>query len=181
MYCPTELHDKTSAHSDLDQLKAAWQSIYQKTKHIGLPYKVSFSGGEVTANRSFLPMIRYLRNGEFDMAQILVSTNGSASLNYYKKLAEVVDAISFSVHGEFIQEKIFFDKILQINQLMVRPKKSLHVDIMDEFWNQDRIGLYRSWCKVHDISHSVNRIDYQHVIQNKTYPILKGAYDLDTI
>jgi organic radical activating enzyme len=179
MYCPAELHDKTSVHPDLEQLKTVWQSLYQKTKDHQLPYKISFTGGEVTANKSFLPLIEYLTSGEFNIGQIIITTNGSASLNYYKKLANLVDAITFSTHSEFIEEKLFFDKVLKINKLMVRPKKSFHLNIMDEFWNQDRINLYKSWCKVHNVSYSMNKINYD--MQTRSSPLLQGVYDLEQV
>lgn len=57
---------------------------------------------------------------------------------------------------------------------MVRPKKSLHVNIMDEFWNQSRITVYKDWLMKNNIDHSVNVIDYtlkhrEHVLQNGKY------------
>ena len=179
MYCPSELHDKTSSHPDLEKLKTAWQSLYQKTKEQQLPYKISFTGGEVTANKSFLPLIEYLTTGEFDIGQLIVTTNGSASLNYYKKLARLVDAISFSTHSEFIEEKTFFNKALVINSMMIRPEKSFHLNIMNEFWNQDRIELYKSWCQEHNVGYSINTIDYS--VQTRTDPILQGIYNLEQV
>jgi len=179
MYCPTELHDNTSGHPDLDRLKTAWQSLYQKTKDQQLPYKISFTGGEVTANKSFLPLIEYLTTGEFDIGQLIITTNGSASLNYYKKLARLVDAISFSTHSEHIEEKTFFSKVLAIDSMMIRPEKSFHLNIMNEFWNQDRIQLYRAWCEQRNISYSINPIDYDE--QTRSTPVLQGVYNLEQV
>ena len=107
MYCPTELHDNVSAHADLEKLKTAWHSMHEKTSDLGLPYKISFTGGEVTANKSFLPLIEYLQSGKFNIGQLLVTTNGSASQNYYRRLSQIVDCISFSTHSEFFNEKDF--------------------------------------------------------------------------
>jgi hypothetical protein len=179
MYCPSELHDKTSRHPDLEKLKTAWQSLYQKTKDQQLPYKISFTGGEVTANKSFLPLVEYLSAGEFDIGQLIVTTNGSASLTYYKKLARLVDAISFSTHSEFIDEKTFFDKVSTINSIMIRPTKSFHLNIMNEFWNQNRIELYKSWCETHNVSYSINTIDYSS--QTRATPTLQGTYNLEQV
>jgi MoaA/NifB/PqqE/SkfB family radical SAM enzyme len=179
MYCPTELHDNTSAHPDLEKLKTAWNSFYQKTQQVGLPYKIGFTGGEVTANRSFLPLVEYLRSNPFNIGQLIVSTNGSASLNYYTKLSAIVDSISFSTHSEHIDEQDFFNKALELNKLMIRPEKSFHLNIMNEFWNQDRIELYRSWCNTHKISYSVNQINYAK--QTREYPVLQGTYNLESI
>jgi MoaA/NifB/PqqE/SkfB family radical SAM enzyme len=179
MYCPAELHDTTSRHPDLAQLKTAWDSLYQKTQHIGLPYKISFTGGEVTANKSFLPLIEHLRSGLFALGQLVVTTNGSASLGYYTRLASLVDAISFSTHSEHIEEQEFFNKAQAIDGLMTRPSKSFHLNIMNEFWNQDRIALYRSWCEQRGISYSINSIEYDK--QTRPQPILQGVYNLESI
>lgn len=159
MYCPAELHDAVSAYTDLDQLKLAWDNFVRQTYRPDMPYKISLTGGEVTANKSFLPLIEYLRAGDFNIGQILVTTNGSASLGYYYRLCALIDAITFSTHSEFFDEAEFFHKVAALDQIMLRPHKSLHVNIMDEPWNRDRIGLYQSWLIDRGISHSVNAIN----------------------
>jgi molybdenum cofactor biosynthesis enzyme MoaA len=179
MYCPQELHDATSAHPDLEKLKQAWHNFYTKTQHINLPYKISFTGGEVTANKSFLPLLEYMRNGDFGIGQLLVTTNGSASLNYYRRLCDLADAVSFSTHSEFFDEADFFSKVEQLDKIMVRPEKSLHVNIMDEFWNQDRIQLYQKWLQQRQISYSINSINYGQ--KNRTQILSQGKQNLDTV
>jgi MoaA/NifB/PqqE/SkfB family radical SAM enzyme len=156
-YCPPELHDDISPHPDLDQLKLVWKNFYSKTKHIGLPYKIGFTGGEVTANKSFLPLIEYLRYN-YNIGQMLVTTNGSASTTYYLRLSELVDAISFSTHSEYWNEHKFFDTVIAVNKVMIRPEKSCHVNIMDEPWNRENILRYQEILTQHDISHSINII-----------------------
>jgi hypothetical protein len=125
-----------------------WSEFLQSFWHHSLTitcitYKISFTGGEVTANKSFLPLIEYLRSGLFDIGQLVVTTNGSASVNYYRRLSELVDSISFSTHSEFFDEAEFFNKVHEINKIMPKPGKSVHVNIMDEWWNQERIELYK--------------------------------------
>jgi molybdenum cofactor biosynthesis enzyme MoaA len=176
MYCPTEYHDSTSELPTLDQLKHAWLNFYNKTNHESLPYKISLTGGEPTVNRAFLPFVRWLR--QYNVSQIIVTTNGSASLSFYKKLAAEVDVISISTHSEHIDEQQFFKKVLELNKILQRPAKSLHVNIMDEWWHQERIALYSQWCADHDVSHSINKIDYSHQI--RTVPLIQGTYNLDS-
>jgi MoaA/NifB/PqqE/SkfB family radical SAM enzyme len=60
MYCPAELHDMTSRPHDLETMQHVWKNLYEKTKDKNLPYKISFTGGEVTANKNFLPLIDFL-------------------------------------------------------------------------------------------------------------------------
>jgi organic radical activating enzyme len=179
MYCPSELHDSTSRPHDLDTMQSVWKNIYKKTKHLRLPYKISFTGGEVTANKNFLPLVQWLRNTYKDIAVIVITTNGSASADYYLRLAKNIEAISFSTHSEFMDEKIFFDKIYKVNSIMIPPKKSLHVNIMDEYWNQDRIKVYKEWLERHKISYTVNEINYTKQI--RTYFVKQGKQNLDQI
>jgi molybdenum cofactor biosynthesis enzyme MoaA len=176
MYCPTELHDNTSTPHDLETMQETWRNIYEQASTRGLGFKLSFTGGEVTANKNFLPLIQWMREDYKDIKHIAVTTNGSASENYYLRLADKVESISFSTHSEHMDEQEFFNKSLAVNQVMIRPQKSFHVNIMDEHWNQNRISMYKKWLNDHDISHSVNAIDLTNKIRD--YPILKGRYNL---
>jgi molybdenum cofactor biosynthesis enzyme MoaA len=179
MYCPTELHDVTSKHPSFEQLVSVWDSMVKKTQHQHIGYKLSFTGGEVSANRNFIPLLEHIRSSNVTINQIVVTTNGSASEKYYIRLSHLVDAISFSVHSEFFNEQDFFNKVLAVSKLMQRPKKSTHVNIMDEFWNQQRIPLYTAWLDQHNISYSVNKIDYLQKIRST--PVLKGVYNIEQI
>jgi MoaA/NifB/PqqE/SkfB family radical SAM enzyme len=177
MYCPTSLHDNYSKHSSLELLKQRWQSVFGKTAHKNLPYKISFTGGEVTVNKSFLPLLRWMReNYQPNIAKILVTSNGSASLNYYTKLYALVDNLSLSFHSEHADEQKFFDLVIKLHQNLL-PGKHLHVNIMNEVWNQHRIPEYQRILDQHNISNVVNNIDYSK--QTRSFPIMKGESNLD--
>lgn len=166
MYCPAEYHDATSNHHSLKVLQRAWNKIFEKTKHLELPYKISFTGGEPSANKNFLPLVKWLKT-KFNIHSITVTSNGSAGLSYYEKLCGFVSSLSLSTHSEFMDEKMFFQKTTKLNKLMKRPKKSLHVNIMNEFWNQDRIKLYEQFCIKNNLSYSINEIDYSKKIREQ--------------
>jgi MoaA/NifB/PqqE/SkfB family radical SAM enzyme len=176
MYCPADLHDSTSKPHDLETMQQVWRNIYNKTKHKNLSYKINFTGGEVTANRNFLPLVSWLRTTYPEISMILLTTNGSASRRYYEQLSALIESISFSTHSEFMNEQEFFNKVLAINKIMVRPIKSVHVNIMDEHWNQDRIELYKTYLDQHQISYSVNCINYEHSV--RTNILNKGNTNL---
>ena len=161
-YCPDDLHDDFSPHPDLTKLKQAWLNFFTKTQHIELPYKISFTGGEVTANKSFFPLVEFLRENSFNIGQLLVSTNGSASTGYYLRLAKLVDAISFSTHSEYWNEHKFFKTVIEVNKVMIRPEKSCHVNIMDESWDRQNFPRYINLLDQNNISYSINLINYDH-------------------
>jgi molybdenum cofactor biosynthesis enzyme MoaA len=177
MYCPAELHDITSRPHSLEVMQKVWQNVHEKSKHKNLPYKICFTGGEVTANKNFLPLVQWLRNSYSEISMIQLTTNGSASQRYYEDLCNSVEGISFSTHSEFIDEQRFFTTVESVNELMVRPQKSVHVNIMDEHWNQDRILLYKKWLDQRGISYSINSIDYAHA--TRATILQQGSYNLD--
>lgn len=157
-------------------MQQVWRNIYEKSQDRNLRYKISFTGGEVTANKNFLPLVKWLRSEYDAIDMILITTNGSASLNYYRQLVQVVESMSFSVHSEHINEKEFFAKVEALDPLMVRPRKSFHVNIMDEYWNRDRIPKYQKWLDDRGISHSINTINYK--FKTREFPIMKGELNL---
>jgi MoaA/NifB/PqqE/SkfB family radical SAM enzyme len=176
MYCPSDLHDNTSSSLSLDKLKQYWNSIYSKSNHTNLKYKISFTGGEVTINKNFKDFVQWLRTEYGDsIFQILLTTNGSASTLYYQQLYDYVDNISFSFHSEHANESEFFDTIVKLKQT-IPTNKFIHVNIMNEHWNQDRIPLYLEILKKHNVSHSVNEIDYSK--STRTNVIFKGRQNL---
>jgi molybdenum cofactor biosynthesis enzyme MoaA len=177
MYCPERLHNSYSNNKSFEELQSYWLKIFENTQEQNLKYKISFTGGEITVNKNFLPFVIWLRQNYSDrIDKILVTTNGSASLNYYKKLFEQVDNISFSVHSEHIDEKKFFDTVVKLKKTL-NPKKFVHVNIMNEFWNQERIPIYIKICEQNNISYSLSEIDYS--LKTRAVPILKGRHNYD--
>jgi hypothetical protein len=177
MYCPSYLHDSHSLHYTLEKLQKQWLDVYEKTQKTKLRYKICFTGGEVTTNKDFLPFIKWLKSDFLSiMHQILVTTNGSASLKYYCKLYEFVDNISFSFHSEHADEKDFFGKMVEL-KTSVGSDRLMHVNIMDEFWNSERIPNYLKILQEHDISYSVNEINY--AMKTRSEPVFKGKFNLE--
>lgn len=176
MYCSPQWHDNTSKHKSLAELQQNWIEIFNKTNQKNLQYKIAFTGGEVTANKDFLPFLEWLRdNYNKYLSQLLITTNGSATADYYKKLFLVVDNISFSTHSEHINEQKFFDMVIELKNTIDKTK-FIHVNIMDEFWNRDRIPAYEKILQHNSISYNVNQVEYAH--QTRTIPIMKGNLNL---
>jgi len=177
MYCSPEWHDNTSGFRSLAELQEAWQNIFDKTRSSNLPYKISFTGGELTANKSFLPFVTWLKhNYSQHLFKLMVTTNGSASTQYYKKMFDSVDNITFSLHTEHADEQKFFNMILNLSKDLDKDK-FLHVAIMNEYWNQDRIPMYIKVLDRNNISYTVNEIDYGY--KTREQPIFLGKLNLE--
>lgn len=179
MYCPAEWHDSTSKPHNLDTMQHSWNNIYLAAETKKLPIKVNFTGGEVTANKNFLPLVEWIRSNFHLVKMVCITTNGSASLAYYEKLSDQVESITFSLHSEFVDEATFFTKAVALNNKMPRPKKSFHVNIMDECWNQHRIPKYINTLKNYNIEYSISEINMNKRVRE--FPILQGKYNIDQI
>lgn len=178
MYCPPNLHKNDTPHLTLDQMKQYWNSIYEKTKHTNLAYKISITGGEPTGNRDLTKFLEWARTEYKDkIAMVVLSSNGSASVAHYKQLFSVVDNITFSIHSEHINEVRFFNKVKELSQFVKENNRVLHVEIMDEFWNRDRIPAYRALLDESAIPYSVNTINLGK--GTRAHPIFKGRLNLD--
>jgi len=176
MYCPAALHAGDHVYS-LSKMQSYWLDIFAKTQDKNLKYKISFTGGEVTTNKDFAPFVAWLRENYNDrIHSILLTTNGSASVAHYTKLYHSVDNISFSFHGEHADEKLFYDKMVKLKKI-IDPKNFIHVNIMNEYWIKDRIPLYTKILTGHEISHSINSINYSS--GTRTVPILQGRTNLE--
>lgn len=160
-YCPPRLHDKTSPHLSLDDMKARWEDILTKSRHINKQYKLSFTGGEVTINPDFLPFLHWLKgqHGE-SIASLGFITNGSASMRYYIECMDLVDYISFSSHYEFMNVDKFKKNVLACHIKSVKRRKNIYVNIMDESFSQPEIQDLVQFCLKHRIPHDKNPIDW---------------------
>ena len=168
MYCPTWLHNTTDSDSSFKELQNKWLNIFSKTQPRQLKYKIAFTGGEVTVNKSFLPFLQWLdRNYQEYISEIGFTTNGSANKKYYSDALAInsVTFISFSTHSEFFNEKKFFDTVISVHKRSLELKKSIHVNIMDEYWNKEKSTAYSDFLTNRKINNSINKLDYSQKIR----------------
>lgn len=177
MYCSNEWHDTHSKHLSLEELKNIWLNVYNKTNHRNLKYKIGLTGGEPTNNKNLIPFLSWLV-GEYaeNIYHIGLTSNGSATSSYYLKLYKYLNAISFSLHSEFFDEKKFIETILFLKK-NIDKDKLLHVCIMNEYWNASRIPLYKSIFDENNVSYSINEINFKYKIRSD--PMQKGKFNLD--
>ena len=169
MYCPSYFHSKDKTHKTFDQLVKFWLDILSKTSKKNLKYKISFTGGEVTTNKNFLPFLQWLDTNYGDIIQSMgFTTNGSAPLRYYIKAIKIpsISYISFSTHSEFFNENKFFNTIVLLHKDVIELNKSMHVNIMNEYWNNNEILVYSKYLKNKNIPFSINEIDYSVKIRD---------------
>jgi len=176
-YCHPDLHSPDGKIYSLEELQNFWIDVFTKTKHLGLKYKICFSGGEATIQKNFLPFLEWLKVEYKDhIAKLVLTSNGTASVNHYLKILDLIDNLSISLHSEYINEQKFFNKIIDIKNSLPLGK-FLHVNIMNEPWNQVRIAYYEQILKDYEIYYTVNDILYPTHL--KLIPIFKGDLNFD--
>ena len=92
-YCPSEIHDNTSAHTDIEILKRTVDQLAE----LGKPIRLSFTGGEPCVHPKFQELITYCRFKGIHW--ISVTTNGTLPYEFYRILP--VNQYVFSIHFEY--------------------------------------------------------------------------------
>lgn len=174
MYCPPERHNLIDPMPSLEQLQSRWTTIFEQTKHRNKRYKIDLTGGELTMNKALLPFLQWLRdNYHQHIHHISFSTNGSASTNFYLKLYQYVDHITFSTHTEHINAEKFFSTAIKCNIFAkLHPPKHFMVNIMQEFWAVEQIKDFVYTCEKNNIYYNISKIDY--TVQTRPVPIFKN-------
>jgi len=144
-YCVDYLHDYTSPHVPLENMKQLVDVIYEKE---GSNVLWSLTGGEPTINPKFLDLCAYIRSR--GRRYISVTTNGSRTLQYHKDMFDLVDGITQSFHFEFMEDRIdeYIEKFIELEKYRLElnsklakgePKKTLILRFMVETGQLDNV------------------------------------------
>lgn len=170
MYCPSTFHNATDKDLGLLDLQNHWKKIVEKTKHTKLKFRLAFTGGEVSVNKNFLFFLHWLNDNYKDkIAECGYTTNGSGSKKFYLDSIsiDIISFISFSTHSEFFNEQKFFNTVLEVNKkrkelvLKKNLNKRVNVNIMDEYWNQEKIKIYKDFLTKKGIDNNITKIFYE--------------------
>ena len=174
MYCGEFLHDATSPVKSLEQLQSDWLQVFDKTKHLNMKYKISFTGGEPVINKNFMPFVHWLqKNYSTYLNSVRLTSNGTASKDYYLKIFQDLTSITLSTQTESFMFDV--DRMVDIavacdGFAKQHPEKFFMVNIMEEYWALDTIKKLIDKLKQNNIRFSLNRINY-HRAGNRSYPI----------
>lgn len=134
-YCWPYAHSKKVDHRPLEVYKQTMNEIKTQARRNGFnSFHFSFSGGEPTAYKRFLPLIgHYASDVKSRYQSIHMTTNCSPGTKWWKTWIKATESlmrrsITASYHHEFADEQTFGDKLLMlqdagvyvtINQVMV--------------------------------------------------------------
>jgi MoaA/NifB/PqqE/SkfB family radical SAM enzyme len=145
-YCPKEIHDSTSPHTDIEILK---QSL-DKLAALGKPIRLSFTGGEPTVHPKFKELVQYCNH--VGISWISVTTNGTLPYDFYVNLP--VDQYVFSIHLEYNWQRVFntIESMHKLSDAKVIAQIMAHHDHMPA------VLQLRAKCLLAKIPSTVRRI-----------------------
>jgi MoaA/NifB/PqqE/SkfB family radical SAM enzyme len=146
-YCPAEIHDNFSPHTNIQTLFDTVDKI-AKIPNV----RISFTGGEPCVHPMFLELVEYARP---KIKWLSVTTNATRSAEFYAKLP--VDNIVFSLHMEDPKWQWRLTSVVEYETEYDR-KPSYHVNLMahQDYMKQVREAAY--WLDVRGIDFVVRRI-----------------------
>jgi MoaA/NifB/PqqE/SkfB family radical SAM enzyme len=124
-YCPAEIHDNSSPHTDIEILKQAVDKLIT----VGKPIRLSFTGGEPTVHPQFRELVQYCKH--VGISWISVTTNGTLPYEFYASLP--VDQYVFSLHLEYDWQRVYntMSKVADYTNIKIIAQIMCHHDHMD--------------------------------------------------
>lgn len=145
-YCPSEIHDNSSAHTDISILKKTVDSLVNLNK----PIRLSFTGGEPCVHPNFHELIKYAKYR--GISWISVTTNGTRPFDFYASMP--VNQYVFSIHFEYDWQRV----VSTLRKLRDMTDIKLLGQIMAHHNHMSMVKLVRQVLNNDDIPNTVRRI-----------------------
>lgn len=150
-YCPAEIHDNFSPHTNLDTMV---NTIYELEK-IGKPIRLSLTGGEPTVHPKIEKIIECAKAR---LQWISVTTNGLRLSEWYVK--QPVDQWVFSLHFDNEHSQRAAENIVYYSQLLDMHSKDtkFQVNLMCHHEHMDKVRQAAQLLEGHNIPYVCRRI-----------------------
>jgi len=145
-YCPAEIHDNHSPHTDIEIL----QRTVDKLSNIQKPLRISFTGGEPCVHPQIANLFEYTRNAA---SWINVTTNGTRKAEWYAK--QPLDHIVFSIHFETADWERHLLNIIDTHKLVDIP---IQVNVMAHHEHMESVKFAAMLLQNHKIKYVIRRI-----------------------
>lgn len=147
-YCPAEIHDNQSPHTDIEQLKGAVDQLCK----IDRPVRVSLTGGEPCVHPRIHLLLKYLKERCIDW--VSVTTNGTRPADWYLSQEQYLNHMVFSLHFEYDWQRI----INTISSFKQRSNIDFFVNVMAHHKHMSQVRHAVETFKSLNISYAVRRI-----------------------
>jgi MoaA/NifB/PqqE/SkfB family radical SAM enzyme len=172
-YCPAEIHDMVSPHTDIKTLKKAVDEL-AKIENV----RISLTGGEPFVHPDITALLDYARP---KVTWINVTTNGTRTKDFYvDMLSKYLDHIVFSLHFEYDWERIL-ETIISVYNASKNKMVLVHVMMLNHRLNDVTEACRRlskanipyalrpiRWTEAHDIFEDLERYSKEELDFLKT-------------
>ena len=150
-YCPAEIHDNFSPHTDLDIMV---NTIYELEK-ISKPIRLSLTGGEPTVHPKINDILECARER---LQWLSVTTNGLRSSEWYIK--QPVNQWVFSLHFDNEHSQRAAENIVRYSQLldMEGMPAMFQVNLMAHHEHMDAVRAAANLLEGHNVPYVCRRI-----------------------
>lgn len=163
-YCPSEIHDNTSAHTNINLLKSTIDKISKFDK----PVRLSFTGGEPTVHPKIKELLDYSKNY---VKWINVTTNGLRSANWYSE--RPVNHYVFSLHFDNKHWERSLNNIISFSRIN-KNNIEFFVNVMAHHSYMVNVKKSVYQLKENNIKYAIRRIrwteKHDHFDDNKYNP-----------
>lgn len=146
-YCPSSIHDNTSAPTDIKILKAT----VDKLMTLGKPLRISFTGGEPTVHPNFEELVNYCKH--VGVSWVSVTTNGTRKPEWY--INQRADYWVFSLHFEYDWNRIA-NTISSVSSL--KQTQNMMVNIMAHHDKMDEVKDVAGYFDMVKVPYAIRRI-----------------------
>jgi MoaA/NifB/PqqE/SkfB family radical SAM enzyme len=123
-YCDEFTSDRKSPHLSFDIAKKAIDKILSKLEDKQI--KVNLTGGEPTVNPEFEKILSYMYEKNIDVGLI---TNGSRTLEFYKRIMPKLKSFIMSYHMEYHNREVLPGNILELNKFIKENNYNIHLHV----------------------------------------------------
>jgi len=149
-YCPAEIHDNFSPHTNIKVLKDAVDALAE----IGKPIRLSLTGGEPCVHPDIQELLEHASQR---LDWVTVTSNGTRTPKFYADLP--VNYIVFSLHFEDIQWAKQVETITLFNQLNeIQNNFDFHVNVMAHHEHMLKVKQAVDRFAGHNIKYAIRRI-----------------------
>ncbi len=147
-YCPSSIHDTSSAHTDIELLKHAADQLMT----LGKPIRLSFTGGEPTVHPKFTELLNYCKH--IGIEWISVTTNGTRTAKWYAD--QRVNQYVFSLHFEYDYSRVV-STIINTTKLWNEPK-AVMVHVMAHHEHMPAVRDTVGYLELMKVPYAIRRV-----------------------
>jgi MoaA/NifB/PqqE/SkfB family radical SAM enzyme len=147
-YCPAEIHDNNSPHTNIQTLFDTVDKIAEIPNA-----RISFTGGEPCVHPMFSELIEYARN---KISWLSVTTNCTRTVDFYASL--LVNYTVFSLHFEDPKWQERLQTLIDFATITPRRRSDFHIALMAHHDYINEVKHAADILTHHHVAYTVRRI-----------------------